>query len=1004
MHNYKNTIVTYDTLTATQQDVYDTPDGIRCIAVSGDRTRLAVGCDGGTVAVYNTLTHKKECIVSSTDLCLPISSLSLSWNGQYVLLHQERVNWQRFDLDRLLFCAPACVGYFVCLPRFRPEATLWNTASRACTARIPGAGYCGCPLSITRDDRHIIIGSDVFDIARRTLVRRMEHEVLSPPTYDWLAPVKSNNTIFGWNISSNTPLRPESVKVHDVYILNDKTVITATQPTNDHYKRRSYDATIEICDMASDTIYTMRSTRRVGIASLVGMLDGGNIVLRTFGDKLLTYSFDSGTLGGDRRGTTPCQSAIHNSDVQPTIVITNAHGMRESIFTSLSTVKGRVVSTVVISNTIQVRDTLTQDLIFRCMPTRRTWGATISPDGSVVLSHGLTSQRLYHVEGWDTRTSRPLWYNEYASNMLGRIAFIPDSDDILVRMESYVPLLPVGCKGTNANDAICNYRTGSSRALKQSSNVTVTINGHSVTNCESLSHTQLVIVDNKYIYNTGNNRLVSCVRPQGQCEGYDGMGTPNAFLCNAGQTAIEIDETGSLVLYETASNRTLVTFYLYDDGEWITITPEGYYVCSPNGDKNLNVRMGNRVYGIENFRETFNRPDLVRLALSGQSLSRYKKIEKVNEAPVVRIVEAPDVVTGGEAKVFVAVEDVGGGVGKVCVYLNGSAIKYEGGTGRGELGPGGIITNQYTIPLAAGTNDVRIVGYNRDGGMFSAEAVKNIVAVFARKGPPSLHAVVIGIDQYSYLGGRNNLSNCVMDAVLFAGSLRSGSARLFGEVDMVLLTNRAETAKAGILGSLSNMIGRIAPDDVFVFYAAGHGMVDPEEGQYYMFTSDVGETRRDRLQRDAIDQQTLRDLLCNIPATKKVIVLDMCQSEELGRELQLAFLSVKPRTRAVADDTAAARRLGKAVGSAVFTACAAAQQAVEGYEGHGVFTYVLSEGMRGKADADKDGFVETSELVTYVDKWFDDMSSQTNIFGGVEQTPMNYSSQKGFPLCRRGDR
>lgn len=177
-------------------------------------------------------------------------------------------------------------------------------------------------------------------------------------------------------------------------------------------------------------------------------------------------------------------------------------------------------------------------------------------------------------------------------------------------------------------------------------------------------------------------------------------------------------DNGSVRMFNIDTGKEIARFTAFFDGEWIAMTPEGYYTCSTNGDKYLNVRNGAHACGIENFRETFNRPDLVRLALAGQSLSRYKKIEKVNEAPVVRIVEAPDVVTGGEAKVSVAVEDVGGGVGKVCMYLN-------------------------------------------------------------------------------------------------------GSARLFGEVDMVLLTNRAGTAKAGILGSLSNMIGRIAPDDVFVFYAAG---------------------------------------------------------------------------------------------------------------------------------------------------------------------------------------
>lgn len=40
---------------------------------------------------------------------------------------------------------------------------------------------------------------------------------------------------------------------------------------------------------------------------------------------------------------------------------------------------------------------------------------------------------------------------------------------------------------------------------------------------------------------------------------------------------------------------------------------------------------------------------------------------------------------------------------------------------------------------------------------------------------------------------------------------------------------------------------------------------------------------------------------------------------------------------------------------------------MEGYQGHGLFTYVLTEGLRGKADTDRDGFIKTLELANYVD-------------------------------------
>ncbi|KER10623.1 MAG: hypothetical protein HY22_03805 [[Candidatus Thermochlorobacteriaceae] bacterium GBChlB] len=59
-------------------------------------------------------------------------------------------------------------------------------------------------------------------------------------------------------------------------------------------------------------------------------------------------------------------------------------------------------------------------------------------------------------------------------------------------------------------------------------------------------------------------------------------------------------------------------FVCFTDGEWVILTPEGYYNASAKGDQYLNVRVRSAVYGIENYRATFMRPDLVQAALLGK--------------------------------------------------------------------------------------------------------------------------------------------------------------------------------------------------------------------------------------------------------------------------------------------------------------------------------------------------------------------------------------------------
>jgi len=44
--------------------------------------------------------------------------------------------------------------------------------------------------------------------------------------------------------------------------------------------------------------------------------------------------------------------------------------------------------------------------------------------------------------------------------------------------------------------------------------------------------------------------------------------------------------------------------------------------------------------------------------------------------------------------------------------------------------------------------------------------------------------------------------------------------------------------------------------------------------------------------------------------------------------------------------------------------------------GHGVFTYYLLEGLRGKADLNRDGVIKVDELYTYVSKGVPEATGQ----------------------------
>jgi tetratricopeptide (TPR) repeat protein len=79
-----------------------------------------------------------------------------------------------------------------------------------------------------------------------------------------------------------------------------------------------------------------------------------------------------------------------------------------------------------------------------------------------------------------------------------------------------------------------------------------------------------------------------------------------------------------ITLIRKSDNKELAKFFIFKDSEWIILTPEGYYDASPNADKYLSVRVGEKVYNMENFRKIFLRPEIVKAALEGKSISELK--------------------------------------------------------------------------------------------------------------------------------------------------------------------------------------------------------------------------------------------------------------------------------------------------------------------------------------------------------------------------------------------
>ena len=471
-------------------------------------------------------------------------------------------------------------------------------------------------------------------------------------------------------------------------------------------------------------------------------------------------------------------------------------------------------------------------------------------------------------------------------------------------------------------------------------------------------------------------------------------GVTELVLSADGRLLYTSGNDGSIRRWDLATATEQAQFISFSDGEWVVITPQGYYDSSERGDHYLNVRVGQQVFGMASYRERFYRPDVVRLALDGRTAAG-SNLAQVGVAPQVSLLGVPETVQGDSLNLQIQVLDQGGGIGEVRVYLNGTAV--QGRSTRNlqpEAAPAGLarpVRLNLPVRLLPGSNQIQVLAFNADGSMSGNPAkatVQSLQASGSAPVLPRLHALVVGIQEFE--NSRFNLKYTRVDAEAMQKALQARSQGLFGAVNIQLLTDRGQTTKEAIRAAFASMREQVAPDDVFVFYVASHGVIDGEnlaDMSYYLVTSNVGSAATRYLKRDALSQDELRSLIADVPATKKLVLLDTCHAGDVGSRLLGRGL----------EQDAAVKLLSRSTGVAVIAASTSAQQALEGHMGHGVFTYALLQGLSGKADAGRKGYVTPLSLADYVTEQVPELTER--VFKMKQYPTFNIEGQP-FPIVR----
>jgi hypothetical protein len=448
----------------------------------------------------------------------------------------------------------------------------------------------------------------------------------------------------------------------------------------------------------------------------------------------------------------------------------------------------------------------------------------------------------------------------------------------------------------------------------------------------------------------------------------------------------------------------IITFQ--NSNDWIMLTPDGRFDGSQEGLKQLYYVKGQEVIPLEQLSEGFYTPNLMKQVLAGVESDTKKDIKNIKSPPSVKLTYEPSKklkelmlddmvmeVTVDKANIQVTADAscTDGTIEEIRLYHNGKLVGNSTRNLVVEDEKSKTEKKVFDIELVEGENRLKVVAINNQR---TESKPDEILFTYKPKTPSTntgsvnnitLHMIVIGINKYK--NPKYNLNYATADATSFKEIIEKGGTGLYNKTNIVFIGDERAT-KEGIVSELEKIKLLASPKDVFIFYYAGHGVVNQAK-EFYLVPNDVTQLygADDALAQKGLSANQLQQFSKEIKAQKQLFILDACQSA--------GALDQVMASRGAAEEKAIAQ-LARATGTHWLTASGSEQFASEFQQlGHGTFTYVLLEALSGKADKGGDKKITVKELDAYLQEVVPEMTAK---YKGTPQYPASYGFGNDFPI------
>ena len=488
----------------------------------------------------------------------------------------------------------------------------------------------------------------------------------------------------------------------------------------------------------------------------------------------------------------------------------------------------------------------------------------------------------------------------------------------------------------------------------------------------------------------------------------------SAYFSSNKQLVYALTDDQTIKVWEISSGKFYGTLYLFKEAnDYVFLEPFGRFDGSPGGMKQLYYLKDRQIITLDAVFEKFYTPNLYLRLLHGEHFDPVNVV--LNPAPKVRISYAearrnlevaddgpPEYRnTSGVAEITVSATSEGDNIDEIRLFHNGKIVT---SATRNLLvaddnNPNST-SKKYTVQLLPGENNLRAVALNAQRTESDPDEIR---VIYSQTASPvtnkpivpvvqstlsavdknaTLYLVVIGINVYK--NPSMTLNYALADATAFKTELEKDARSVITNIRTLFVTDD-QANKDGILKALSEVQKSANPNDLFVFYYAGHGVIGKDR-EFYLVPNDVTDLRNvnEALTQHGIQAKLLQQFAIDIKAQKQLFILDACQSAGAFEAL-LTGDAEKQKSIAL---------VSRSTGTHWMAASGAQQFANEFSQlGHGAFTFILLEALKGAAVTNK--LVTVNGLKNYLQE---EVPALMKKYNGTLQYPASYGFGNDFPV------